>query len=194
MQQRDAREVNVAGKPLKMFRSAVWNVAKCRDKVKTMPLFVKTAALFDKTEALFNKTKALFDTFLVKFETYAQRILLLGFFGLCIAGMWSRTATEQRVNLRMGISQELLILFTVGIERTMVKGSLQRCPFVQELFGARREVMLYQLLPDVLDGLRRGMQHVVSIEAIVAQLVHQDFVGGEIEERGYLPLIPRGGR
>ena len=80
----------------------------------------------------------------------------------------------------MGVGQELAVLIAFGIEGAMIKGGLQGGPLAQEFFGARREIMRYQLLPDVLDGLGCGVEHVLAVEAVVAQFVHHDFVGREV--------------
>ena len=37
-----------------------------------------------------------------------------------------------------------------------------------------------EVLPDIFDRLRRGVNQVVGVEAVVAQVVREDFVGGEI--------------
>ena len=73
-----------------------------------------------------------------------------------------------------------MIGIAVGGERTMVEGGFEGCPFLEKLLGAGGEVVVHQLLPDVLDGLGCGVEHVLAVEAVVAQLVHHDFVGREV--------------
>ena len=82
----------------------------------------------------------------------------------------------------MGVGQELAVLLTVGIERPMTKSSLQGNPLTQEVLGTRRKVVFNELLPDILDSLIRRMKHVIAVETVVAQFVHHDFVGGEIDD------------
>ena len=86
----------------------------------------------------------------------------------------------------MGLGQELAVVVAVGMEGTMLQGLLNGAPVVEELAGGWAEIMGDQLLPDVFDGLRRGVQHVVVVETIVAQLVEDDFVGREVGDGGWV--------
>lgn len=58
--------------------------------------------------------------------------------------------------------------------------------------GGGIEVRGGEPIPDVVDGDRRGVQHVVSIETIVAQVVQEKFVSGEIMQSRHLSYV-RGG-
>ena len=52
--------------------------------------------------------------------------------------------------------------------------------FGQECLRFVREGCSGELLPDVADRLRRGVDQVVGIETVVAQVVGEQFAGGEI--------------
>ena len=43
------------------------------------------------------------------------------------------------------------------------------------------EQRLGETFPEVVDGLRRGVDQIVGIETVVAQVVRQDLEGGEVE-------------
>ena len=86
-------------------------------------------------------------------------------------------------NARFGLLHELAVVGAVGVEGAVVQGGLQGRPFAEELLGGVGEIMGDELLPDILHGQRRRVEHVVGIEAVVAELVHQDLVGGEIGHR-----------
>lgn len=62
----------------------------------------------------------------------------------------------------------------------MPYGLLYGSPFLEEGFCLRREVGLNEPLPDVVDSLGRGVQHVRGVEAVVAQLVAEELVDREI--------------
>ena len=53
-------------------------------------------------------------------------------------------------------------------------------PFVHEGNGLVAETPRDEPFPDVVYRLFRRVQHVGGIEPVVAQLVHYNFVGGEI--------------
>lgn len=53
----------------------------------------------------------------------------------------------------------------------------------QQLSGVVGEQVGDDALPDIFDGLRSGMGEVVGIETVVAQVVDEDFAGGEIPDR-----------
>ena len=53
-------------------------------------------------------------------------------------------------------------------------------PVGKHLPGCRTESAGHELLPYVVNGLFAGMQHVGGVEAVVAQLVVQNLVGGKV--------------
>ena len=57
-------------------------------------------------------------------------------------------------------------------------------PVGKKLVRLGTEQMADQLLPHILYGLAAGMEHVVGIETIVAQLVVENLVGREITKMG----------
>ncbi len=64
----------------------------------------------------------------------------------------------------------------------MVQSLPDGTPFVEESLGSLAEEGVYQAFPDVFDRLLRRVQHVGGIEAVVAQLIHHDFISWEIKE------------
>ena len=55
-------------------------------------------------------------------------------------------------------------------------------PLAQEGLSFSAEIDLGEALPDVFHSLRRGVEHVFGIEAVVAEFIVDDLVGGEIGE------------
>ena len=79
---------------------------------------------------------------------------------------------------------ELLVLGALGMEGLVGKGLADGLPLGDETVGLGGEIGGGKALEDVVDSLLGGVQHVGSVETIVAQLVVHDFVGGEIMEHG----------
>ena len=73
-----------------------------------------------------------------------------------------------------------MVGFRFGIERPMGQSAPYLLPFFQEGEGGGGEVGIAETFPDVLDGECRRVHHVVSIEAIVPQFVHHDFIRREV--------------
>ena len=53
-------------------------------------------------------------------------------------------------------------------------------PLVQGLQGGGREARLAKTSPYIFNGHPGWMNHIVGIEAIVTQFIHQDFVSGKV--------------
>ena len=51
---------------------------------------------------------------------------------------------------------------------------------LEESLGGITQIDLGEPLPDVFHRLRRGVEHILGIETVVAQLVVDDLVGGEV--------------
>lgn len=51
---------------------------------------------------------------------------------------------------------------------------------VAEVLGGGAEVGGLEVVPDVGDGFGGGVQEVVGIEAVVAEVVEEELVGGEV--------------
>jgi hypothetical protein len=82
--------------------------------------------------------------------------------------------------LQQGLLMEGAIFWGVGIEGFVGQCLFQWAPLSKEVLGAWREAAIHKAFPDVFHSLWRGVQHIVSIEAIVAKLVHHDFISWEI--------------
>ena len=91
---------------------------------------------------------------------------------------------EQGGFVGVGLGQELAVVVAVGMEGLVAESRLDGLPVLDELAGPRTEVLLVETLPDVVDGLLRGVQHVGLVEAVVAQLVEHNLVGREISDAG----------
>ena len=68
----------------------------------------------------------------------------------------------------------------IGVEGFVRQRLFEGAPFGEVVLGSWREVAIDEALPDVVHGLCRGVQHVGSVEAVVAELVEDEFVGGEV--------------
>ena len=68
------------------------------------------------------------------------------------------------------------------MERAVGKCFADGAPLSDELACLVGEETILETAVDVVDGLWGGMQHVGCIEAVVAQLVEQDLVGGKISQ------------
>ena len=66
------------------------------------------------------------------------------------------------------------------MEGAMLERGPHGCPLLHPLLRAGREIGLDKPLPEVIDGLLRGMEHVGRIEAVVAEFVVQQLIGGKI--------------
>ena len=91
-----------------------------------------------------------------------------------------RIAQLQLGYLLPRLFHKLFVFIAVGIKRTMVQGVLHRFPLVQPSERSIAEACLLQTLPNVFNGLVRGVYHVFTIEPVVAKLVVDYFVGGEV--------------
>ena len=80
------------------------------------------------------------------------------------------------------LGEECLVVFRVGVEGAVAQGGFYWLPFLQEGVRGVGEESVGEALVDVLHSLVRGMEHVLTIEAIVAQFVVNDFVSGEIRQ------------
>ena len=80
------------------------------------------------------------------------------------------------------LGEECLVVFRVGVEGAVVQGGFYWSPFLQEGVRVVGEESVGEALVDVLHGLVGGMEHVLTIEAIVAQFVVYDFVCVEIRQ------------
>ena len=59
-----------------------------------------------------------------------------------------------------------------------------RLVFLQVLLQFSIHQILHHALPNIIDRLGAGVQHIRGIEAIVSKLVHDDLVGREIADGG----------
>ena len=78
------------------------------------------------------------------------------------------------------LCREVAVFGRIGVKGFVRQCLLQGAPFGKVVLGSWREVAIYEALPDVVDSLCRGVQHVGGIEAVVAELVEDELVGGEI--------------
>ena len=92
-----------------------------------------------------------------------------------------------------GLLSKCLVFGGVGIERAVGKCLADGSPLANVLTCLVGEETILEAAVDVVDGLWGGMQHVGCIEAVVAQLVEQDLVGREIEQRIPSPSQREGG-
>jgi len=53
-------------------------------------------------------------------------------------------------------------------------------PIPDKVFGFIREERVLEMLPNKIDSLLVGVQHVARVEAIVAEFIHHDLVGWKI--------------
>ena len=72
------------------------------------------------------------------------------------------------------------MFFAVGIEGFMAESLTDGSPAVEKGMSGSTEIEGGKALPDIADGLIRGMEHVSLIEAIVAQFVVHYLIGREI--------------
>ena len=80
------------------------------------------------------------------------------------------------------LGEECPVFFRIRVEGAVVQGGFYGLPFLQEGVRVVGEESVGEALVDVLHGLVRGMEHVLTIEAIVAQFVVYDFVSREIRQ------------
>lgn len=73
---------------------------------------------------------------------------------------------------------------SVGVARTMCGGSHDRFHLGKPLPGLLREEVFDDLFPNVVDSLPGGVYEVVGVEAVVAQVVGEDFEGREVAHPG----------
>ena len=52
--------------------------------------------------------------------------------------------------------------------------------FRDKLKGLGIKIRLGKLFPNILHSLRAWVQHVLLVEAVIAQVVHHDFVDGQV--------------
>ena len=76
----------------------------------------------------------------------------------------------------------------------MTQGGVYLVPLCGYLAALGGEVRLGEHLADVGDGRGRGVRHVGVVEAVVAQVVHENFVGGEVVANAALALQPVDGQ
>jgi hypothetical protein len=86
--------------------------------------------------------------------------------------------------LLAGLGQKVLIFLALGMEGTVGEGFADGLPLLKKLTGTGREVMGYELLPDIVYGLGRWMEHIGLEKAVIAQLVEHKLVGREVMEGG----------
>lgn len=79
-----------------------------------------------------------------------------------------------------GIGKKPLILVAVGMEGPMAESSLDRAPLAKKEVGPLAEEGVGKPLEDILHGLTAGMEHVLGVEAVVAQFVHHELVGRKV--------------
>ena len=79
--------------------------------------------------------------------------------------------------------KKLLVFGRLRVEGTMLKGFADWMPLLKEVERSRREIGLGQPLIDVADGLVGRVEHVFLIEAVVTELIVDNFVGREIGDR-----------
>lgn len=71
------------------------------------------------------------------------------------------------------------------MQRAMGSGAHVCFAFGSSLAGFFGELRTRKLLPDIINGHGRGVEHIVGIEAVVAELVELDLVGGEVGAAGF---------
>ena len=79
-----------------------------------------------------------------------------------------------------GLFAETEVVGRFGVKRLVGECLTDGTPLVEEVFGGFGEVGFDKALPQEVYRLGGGMQHIGSIKAVVAEFVHQDFIGGEI--------------
>lgn len=70
--------------------------------------------------------------------------------------------------------------FRFGVERSMSQSTSYFFPFFHEGESGGTEITIAEAFPNVLNGKRTGMHHVVGIKTIIPQFVYQDFIGRKI--------------
>ena len=76
-----------------------------------------------------------------------------------------------------------------GVEDVMGKVAAQAFALRSILREGRGEGPFGEPLPDIVHGHVRGVEHSGLVEAVVAQFVHQDFVGREVTDALAKPLL-----
>lgn len=74
------------------------------------------------------------------------------------------------------------IFFGLGVKGTVVEGGLDGEPLGQEAGHGRTEEDAAHTLVDIGHGLGAGMQHILSVETVVAQFVVHNLVRGKITD------------
>ena len=87
---------------------------------------------------------------------------------------------QQGVATKLCLLAKGEIIGRVGMERAMLERGPHGCPLLHPLLRTGGEIGLDKPLPEVIDGLLRGMEHVGRIEAVVAEFVVQQLIGGKI--------------
>lgn len=90
--------------------------------------------------------------------------------------------------------QERAVALGVAGEGAVGQSGVYLVPLRGYLAALGGEVRLGEHLADVGDGRGRGVRHVGVVEAVVAQVVHEDFVGGEVVANAALALQPVDGQ
>ena len=73
-----------------------------------------------------------------------------------------------------------LVGFWFRIKRTVSQSLTYFVPFFQEWESRRCKIAIAETFPDVLNGKRTGMHHIVSIETIITQLIYHNFIRRKI--------------
>lgn len=79
--------------------------------------------------------------------------------------------------------KKLVVFFGPRVEGTVLKGFADGMPLLKEVKCGRRKIGMGQSFVDVADGLLGRVVHVFLIEAVVTELIVDNLVGREIDDR-----------
>ena len=85
-------------------------------------------------------------------------------------------AQAQLFQLLQSVFQKLAVFWSALVQRPVAQRLLHRRPFLAESTKIDVEVGARKLIPDVVLGHFRRMQHVGSIKTVVTQVIYQQFV------------------
>ena len=86
---------------------------------------------------------------------------------------------------------EKAVCFAFGVEGTVALVAQELRLLMGKLRKGGGEIVGAEAFPHIVDGLFRGVEHVGRIETVIAQLVGDDFVGGEVfhEREGFAQSV-----
>ena len=79
--------------------------------------------------------------------------------------------------------KKLLVFGRLRIEGVVLKGFADGVPLLKEMECGRREIGVGHALVDIADSLLGGVEHVLLIESVVAELIVDNLVGRKIGNR-----------